>query len=307
MAPASIKAIFPPAKEHYPHPPTGGLASLFKDSFSLPTLLALGGLAQAVLSLVLPARYALLPLLFVLLRTVVVTVRDANSLPAYTARLGVIPGRASGQVPNPSYDPRGPEGKEGEGEGARSATPAFGPAPAEQGVVVLHLGARFNHPLGPLGPGAKQLGDQFEACNRDLLARAREFGCLGMTSYRGDGAEARNTLLSVYYFRDLEGLNRFAHDAVHRRAWDWYHRECLKRGYAHLGIFHEAFVVPAGAYETLYVNMPPTLLAAGQAHIRNEATGEVEHLPTVVDASSSLWRSQYTRMNREIKREHVPE
>lgn len=236
-----------------------------------------------------------------LLRALVQAARDTARLPAYTARLGVIPGRTSGQVPNLSYYPS-------DDETSKTEKPAFGPAPAQQGVVVLHLGARFNHPFGPLGPGVKELGEQFAACNRELLGpRMDEFGCLGMTTYRGEDGGARNTLLSVYYFRDLEGLNRFAHDAVHRRAWDWFHRECVRRGYAHIGIYHEAFVVEPGAYEALYVNLQPTLLAAGQARIRNEATGEVEHLPTIVDASSSMWRSQYTRMNREIKRDYVPE
>ncbi|KAK4245130.1 hypothetical protein C7999DRAFT_43320 [Corynascus novoguineensis] len=263
MAPAHFKGIFPPSEERMEVPASGGLGNIFKDSFSLPTLLALGGLAQGVLSLVLPARYGLLPLLFLLLRSLVVTVLAANSLDAYVAKCGVIRGRTSGQLPNASYD------------GEKSSS-LFGTTPSDKEIVVFHLGARFNHPLGPLAPKAKDLGDQFNACNADLLERAKEFGCIGASAYRGDDASSHNTIMTIYYFRNLEGLNRFAHDDIHRRAWDWYNRECLRRGYTHLGIFHEAFVVPAGAYETLYVNMQPTLLAQCQTDVRNESTGTDE-------------------------------
>ena len=59
-----------------------------------------------------------------------------------------------------------------------------------------------------------------------------DFGCLGMTDWQGTDRESNNTLLTIYYFRDVEGLNRFAHDAVHRKAWDWYNKEfCERRGY----------------------------------------------------------------------------
>jgi hypothetical protein len=260
---------------------------LLKDSFSLTTLLVLGGVVQGVLSLMLPAGYALLPLVFLLLRAIVNTVRDLTSAENYALKRGVIPGRTSAQLPNTSYDPLRSE----------KASP-FGSTPAEKGIVVLHLGARFNHPLGALAPGAKDFGDQFLACHKDLLKRAKEYGCLGGTSFRGDEAASSNTILTVYYFRNLEGLNRFAHDPVHRQAWDWYNRECLKKGYTHIGIFHEVFSAPPGAYETIYVNMQATMMAGGYANIKNEATGADEWVRSAVDASGPVWRSQQSRMGR---------
>jgi hypothetical protein len=169
---------------------------------------------------------------------------------------------------------------------------------------VFHIGARFNHPLGALSPGGKAIGDQFIACNEDLLKRAKEYGCLGGTSYRGDETASNNTILTVYYFRDLDGLNRFASDDIHRQAWNWYNNEFVKKGgHSHVGIFHEAFCVPAGAYESIYINMQPTLMGTGNAIIKNEATGKDEWVRTMVDASSSVWRSQHSRMGREVKRE----
>jgi hypothetical protein len=248
-----------------------------------------------VLALILPARYALLPILFLLLRAAVVTARDVASPAQYASKLGVILGRTSAQLPNPSYDPLGSE----------KASP-FGSAPADKSVVVFHLGARFNHPLGALAPGNKEFGQQFQACHKDMLRQAKKYGCLGGTSFRGADAASNNTIMTVYYFRDLDGLNRFAHDPVHRQAWDWYTKVFAKKwGFSHVGIFHEAFCVPAGAYETIYMNMQPLLMGAGSADVQNEATGDDEWVRTLVDASSKVWRSQHSRMGREVKGEQT--
>lgn len=253
----------------------------------------LGGLGQGLLSLVLPARFALLPAVFLLLRAVVITARELAAPAQYATKLGIVPGRVSAQLPNASYDPLRPE-----------KTSPFGSTPAGKGVVVFHLGARFNHPLGALAPGGKEFGEQFMSCHRDLLKRAKEYGCLSGTAYRGDDAVSNNTIMTVYYFRDLDGLNRFAHDPVHRKAWDWYNKVFVKKwGYSHVGIFHEAFCAPAGAYETIYLNMPPTLMGTGSADIKNEATGDDEWVRTLVDASGALWRTAHSRMGRQVKRQ----
>ncbi|KAK4236799.1 hypothetical protein C8A03DRAFT_16592 [Achaetomium macrosporum] len=290
MAAASFRPIFPPTVQRR--------HALIKDGFALPTLLALGGFGQAIASCILPARYALLPLAFLLLRAVVVTALEIASPAQYASKLGVVRGRFSAQLPNGSYDPAGADGK----------TPSpFGSTPAEKGVVVFHLGARINHPLGPLSPAAKEFGDYVQAANKELLERARDFGCLGVSSWRSAEADSHSTRLTVYYFRDMDGLNRFAHDKVHRQAWDWYDKVFVKKwGYSHIGIFHEAFYSAPGAYESIYENMPPVLMSAGNMSVKNEATGQDEWVGTVVDASqesSPVWRSQYSRMNREVKRQ----
>ncbi|KAK4119089.1 hypothetical protein N657DRAFT_321593 [Parathielavia appendiculata] len=154
----------------------------------------------------------------------------------------VIPGRTSAQLPSTSYDPLASS----ERASSSSSPSPFGSKPASKGVVVFHLGIRFNHPLGPLSPSAKEVADQFQACHGDLLKRAREYGCLGATTWHGDEAARNNTLLIIYYFRDVDGLNRFAHDGIHRHTWGWFNRTVLqKRGHKHIGIFHEAFCAPA--------------------------------------------------------------
>ncbi|KAK3303847.1 uncharacterized protein B0T15DRAFT_561303 [Chaetomium strumarium] len=276
------------------------IQAFIKDGFSLPTLLALGGVGQAIVSCILPARYALLPLAFLLLRAVVVTCLELASPPRYSSKLGVIRGRFSAQLPNASYDPsRGDDAK-------RPASP-FGSTPAEQGIVMFHIGARINHPLGALAPAMKEFGDLTDAVTQELQARADEFGCLGMSAWRAADADSLNTSMAVIYFRDFEGLNRFAHDKVHRQVWDWYRNVFVKKhGYSHVGIFHEAFYAVPGAYETIYENMPPTLMSRAEASVRNEATGREEWVGTVVDASvksSPAFRTQYSRLNRVVKRQ----
>lgn len=203
--------------------------------------------------------------------------------------------RVGAAIPDDSYNPAGSE----------KASP-FGSTPADKGVVVFHLGARFLHPLGASSPLAKEFIAQFTTGHKDLLTRAKEYGCLGGTTLRGGDSESNNTFLTVYYFRDFEGLNKFAHDPLHRKAWDWYHRDFAKKGgYSHIGIFHETFCVPAGAWETIYINMPPVLMGAGSAAVKNEETGEEEWVRTMVDATSPSWRSSHTRMGQRPGASHV--
>jgi hypothetical protein len=73
-------------------------------------------------------------------------------------------------------------------------------------------------------------------------------------------------LAVVQYWRSQEDLDRFAHDQgdLHVPAWrDWNRRI---RDTEAVGIWHETYQVRAGAYESIYVNVPVFgLAAAGQA------------------------------------------
>ncbi|MDQ3113329.1 MAG: DUF4188 domain-containing protein, partial [Actinomycetota bacterium] len=61
---------------------------------------------------------------------------------------------------------------------------------------------------------------------------------------------------------DSASLQGFAGDPVrqHRRAWLDYFGEAFASG--SVGVWHETYVVPAGAYENIYGNMPRTGLGA---------------------------------------------
>jgi len=257
--------------------------------FTVRDFFVIGASFQIILVVILPTRYAIMPALLLLLHLIVSTVLQSRSRAANPFLAGTVFGKTSAQLPKISYDPR-----------AANKT-AFGSQPAAEGVVVLHLGVRLNHPLGVLAPGAKEIGDEFARCNEAVLERADVFGCLGTSIWRAGERDRANTLMNVYYFRNLEGLNAFAHDPIHRQAWDAYNRVSKKLGYTHIGVFHETFYCPPGGYETVYVNTPPTLMGATSVKTFNEATGEEEWIRPVVNADTSALRSQFGRMGRAVR------
>ncbi len=297
MAGSNFRPIFKPAQTRQ-RPAQDRVAMFAKDLFTLPQLLMLGALCQLVVLAVIPARFALLPALAMLLHTVASTAMQATSPSRNSFLQGTVPGRTSAQLPAASYSP----------EAAGDAAAAFGSQPAREGIVVLHLGVRFNHPLGPLGPGGKELAELSAACDARVMERAKEsFGCLGATTWRGAERGAHNTLLSVYYFRSVEGLNAFAHDKIHMDAWNWYRDFAKKLGHGnvHIGIFHEAFYSAPGAYETIYGNMQPVMLSAASVPIRNENSGEEEWLSPIVSADTSALRTQLARMGKAAAEDKV--
>lgn len=77
----------------------------------------------------------------------------------------------------------------------------------------------------------------------------------------------------IQYWRSFEHLHAYARarDAAHLPAWRAYNRAV--RDNAAVGVWHETFLVPAGAYEAVYRAMPPYGLAA--AADAATATGEL--------------------------------
>ncbi len=66
------------------------------------------------------------------------------------------------------------------------------------------------------------------------------------------------SLVTISYWKSLEGLHAFANAPLHRDAWNWFNKTHEK--YPHIGIFHETHDVPAGGYENIYHSMWPTLM-----------------------------------------------
>jgi fumigallin biosynthesis monooxygenase-like protein len=68
----------------------------------------------------------------------------------------------------------------------------------------------------------------------------------------------------VQYWSSHEKLLAYAsaRDKRHRPAWAAFNRR-LREGRGHVGFWHETYVVPAGAHEAVYMNMPP--FGLGQA------------------------------------------
>jgi hypothetical protein len=93
------------------------------------------------------------------------------------------------------------------------------------------------------------------------IAAHPEIGCLHIENFGG----RRN--ISVQYWRSFEDLERFARsdEWSHLPAWGQFNK--LIRDSGDLGIWHETYVVRAGAFETMYGNMPRFGLAAAGRHV----------------------------------------
>lgn len=115
-----------------------------------------------------------------------------------------------------------------------------------EGIVVFLIGMRVNrwwkvHRWLPIMFAMNRM-------LRELRARP-ESGYLGGTLLPS---------LSVQYWESSEKLLAYASDRTgeHFPAWAEFYRRIGTNG--DVGIWHETYVVPAGAYESMYVNMPPT-------------------------------------------------
>ena len=64
-----------------------------------------------------------------------------------------------------------------------------------------------------------------------------------------------NALVTISYWKDIEHLHAFAQGPTHRLGWDWWAAQNKK--YPHIGIMHETYAVPKGAWENVYQNCQP--------------------------------------------------
>jgi hypothetical protein len=85
------------------------------------------------------------------------------------------------------------------------------------------------------------------------LARDKESGLLGYRMLFG----GPRLIYIVQYWSSHEKLLVYAvdRDRRHRPAWAAFNRR-VREGRGRVGFWHETFVVPAGAHEAVYVNMP---------------------------------------------------
>ncbi|KAJ0163724.1 hypothetical protein CTA2_2514 [Colletotrichum tanaceti] len=270
-----FKGIFKPTAVPLWMPLYNPSPFLFKDSFKLTTLFVIGALLQCGLFAILPSKYAFVPASAFALSSIISTILEWRASKMNQYAEGVVPGRTTAQIPDP-------------------ATGTIPGIAASRSLVVFHLGVRFNHPLGLLSPGGREIGAHFQQMNDDLQRRATEYGLYHVSNWLGADGARNNTLLNIYYFRDVAGLHRFAHDAVHRKGWDWYNGFHQTR--KHIGIFHESFVAAPQRYETIYGNMKPTLLGAASLECNSEETGDRVWVNTLVSADVGPLRGMTRRM-----------
>jgi hypothetical protein len=128
-------------------------------------------------------------------------------------------------------------------------------AASEDGVVVFLLGMRLNSFAAVRSwlPVARAIGPMLAELSRDEGS-----GLLGFKILLGGVREA----YLVQYWESKEKLLEYAsaQDKNHRPAWAAFNRR-VREGKGKVGIWHETYVVPAGAHETIYLNMPAYGLA----------------------------------------------
>lgn len=139
-------------------------------------------------------------------------------------------------------------------------------------VVVFLIGMRINK-LRAL----RQWGPVFVAMPRMLreLASRPELGLLHAESYLSG-----RTFLVVQYWRSVEDLHAYsrAADLQHLPAWRAFNRRA--RGNDAVGIYHETYVAPASAQQSIAVNMPPhgLLAALGAEPVRRRGQSAAHRL-----------------------------
>ncbi|WP_261719525.1 DUF4188 domain-containing protein [Streptomyces sp. FZ201] len=142
-------------------------------------------------------------------------------------------------------------------------------AHVEGDAVVLLIGMRINHFwavhhwLPVLTAMPRMLRE---------LGKEPERGLLGHVLLTA----SPRTYYVVQYWESKEKLYAYAHapDMFHRRAWGILNRK-EKQGKArrHVGLWHEAYVVPEGSYEAIYFDMPAFGLAAAHGQVPVERRG----------------------------------
>ncbi|OKL58719.1 hypothetical protein UA08_06041 [Talaromyces atroroseus] len=250
-----------------------------RDQFPLSTWLLLGASLQALISILLPktAIYLSTCLFAILAYYLANTMLQVYGVIPNPEMARVIPGKASVQLPDLHGNMPSTE-------------------PTKESVVVMFLSSKSNHPLRMLAPGFKEVGDYFQDMMQSLdNPEGREkYGFLGMSSYLGSQSASSNELLSISYWRNIEGIHAFAESPVHRVAWDYWNQTVKKHPY--LLISHEIYRAEGTQHENIYINAPPTLIGGTAFPVKTKQ--EQEWLNPLVEANKGVLATSNGRLGR---------
>lgn len=141
-------------------------------------------------------------------------------------------------------------------------------AAGEGEVVVFLVGMRINSFLAVRSwwPVARAVGPMLAELSRDPDS--------GLLAYRALLAGPREVQL-VQYWESKEKLLAYASapDRNHHPAWAAFNRR-LREGKGKVGMWHETYVVPAGSYESIYLNMPESGLGRATGVVPVARRGE---------------------------------
>ncbi|KAJ5758899.1 hypothetical protein N7520_006055 [Penicillium odoratum] len=255
--------------------------NILKDQLSMTTWLLLGAVIQGLAVLTLPAFYAILPAILLLSYRVLDNLLMTAGLKKNRFMDNVIMGKFTGQIPNT--------------DGVYSSEPA------DENVVSFQLITRSNHPLGVLAPGAREINALAQNMFRQLAEERETYGFLGSKTWVGtDERSGGNHIMTMMYFRTLEGVHRFAHGPLHTDTWNWWNAKGKKYGY--LSIAHELYSSPRNQWENIYINselmgLPGTMVKVKKMHKEGKEDGW-EYVNPVIDARKGKLARQYGRVNR---------
>ncbi|MHA5051793.1 DUF4188 domain-containing protein [Streptomyces sp. SD15] len=142
-------------------------------------------------------------------------------------------------------------------------------AAAEGDVVVLLIGMRINHfwAVHHWVPALLAMPRMLRE-----LARDKSRGLLGHILLTA----SPRTYYVVQYWESKEQLYAYAAapDMFHHKVWAIINRkERAGKARQHVGIWHEAYIVPEGSYESIYADMPPFGLGAAHGVLPIERRG----------------------------------
>ena len=111
------------------------------------------------------------------------------------------------------------------------------------------------------------------------LKQQPELGLLDAQYYKGP-----RIAMTVQYWRSFEQLHAYAHakDKDHLPAWTEFNRRVGATGV--VGVFHETYLVSAGKYEAVYVNVPRMGLALAGEMV--PAVGRMQSAKERIQASA---------------------
>jgi hypothetical protein len=128
-------------------------------------------------------------------------------------------------------------------------------AAGEGELVVFLIGMRINSfaAVRSWWPVARAMGPMLRELTQDP-----DSGLLGCRPLLAGPREVQ----LVQYWASREKLLAYAAapDRNHHPAWSAFNRR-LREGRGKVGMWHETYVVPAGAYESIYIDMPESGLA----------------------------------------------
>ncbi len=119
-------------------------------------------------------------------------------------------------------------------------------------LAVLHVGFRINRLLqvGKWWPVAAALPG--------LIRETRHApGLLGSKTFWSG-----RMVMVTQYWTSAQTLEVYARDGAAGHRWAWRRFNQAARGSGAVGIFHETFIISADRSESVYVDMPPEMLAA---------------------------------------------